>query len=414
MDRRLTSPPSPPRGPVVGRTRLAGRVALVAAVVAMHACVVHGINQRMIDFETASAMPARIELVYGRDMESSAPPAPVEAPVTPAVAAPPPPRPARQATPVADAASAPVKPVPEPVEAPAVAAAEGVVPSEAASEATPPMPAESAATAAGPEPTAVIGPTSPEPVSPGPDTGASGVAAVAPAASAARGDAFEWPPSTRITYELTGNYRGEVYGSATVDWVRVGARYEVHLDLLIGPSFAPILSRRMTSQGQLSDAGLYPERYDEDSKAMFRDRRRAQVMLEPDAVLLGNGQRVERLAGVQDTASQFVQLAYLFSRHPEMLKPGGTVEMPLALPRRMGVWIYDVRDPEVLYTPFGAIDAVPLQPRRDSRKKDELSAQVWFAPSLRYLPVRIRIQQDTDTNTYVDLMIERRPQLAGP
>ena len=196
--------------------------------------------------------------------------------------------------------------------------------------------------------------------------------------------------------------------------MREGARYQVHLDVLVGPAFAPILSRRMTSEGQLTDAGLYPERYDEDSKAMFRDRRRAQVMLEPDAVVLNSGQRVERLAGVQDTASQFVQLAYLFSRHPEMLKPGGTVEMPLALPRRMSVWTYDVREAEVLYTPFGAIDAVPLQPRRESRKKDELSAQVWFAPSLRYLPVRIRIQQDTNTDTYVDLMIERRPQIAGP
>ena len=99
---------------------------------------------------------------------------------------------------------------------------------------------------------------------------------------------------------------------------------------------------------------------------------------------------------------------------PEMLTPGGTVDIPLALPRRMSVWTYDVRDAEVLYTPFGAIDAVPLQPRRESRKKDELSAQVWFAPSLRYLPVRIRIQQDTNTDTYVDLMIERRPQIAGP
>lgn len=288
-------------------------------------------------------------------------------------------------------------------------------PLPAASDAAPMVPDATASIAASaPGLASVIGPTSPAaPAASSPADSASGLAAAAPAASAAA-ETYSWPPSTRITYELTGNYRGEVYGSATVDWVREGARYQVHLDVLVGPAFAPILSRRMTSEGQLTDAGLYPERYDEDSKAMFRDRRRAQVMLEPDAVVLNSGQRVERLAGVQDTASQFVQLAYLFSRHPEMLKPGGTVEMPLALPRRMSVWTYDVREAEVLYTPFGAIDAVPLQPRRESRKKDELSAQVWFAPSLRYLPVRIRIQQDTNTDTYVDLMIERRPQIAGP
>ncbi|MFM9914615.1 MAG: DUF3108 domain-containing protein [Rhizobacter sp.] len=406
MDLRLTSKDTSLRAPVVGRQRLAGRAALLGTVVAMHACVMHGISQQMLDFETASEMPARIELVYGRDMESSTPPAAVEGPTAPRVASPPP-RSERQATPVADAASAPAQPPPPPVEAPEQVAAEPV---DGASEASPAMPAASSSTgAAAPGLASVIGPTSPA-ASPAADA-SSGVAAAAPAASAASAEAYSWPPSTRITYELTGNYRGEVHGSATVDWVRVGARYQVHLDVLVGPSFAPILSRRMSSEGQLTDAGLAPERYDEDSKAMFRDRRRAQVLLERDAVVLNSGERLERLAGVQDSASQFVQLAYLFSRHPELLTPGGTVDIPLALPRRMGIWTYDVRNPEVLHTPFGALDAVPLQPRRDSRKKDELSAQVWFAPSLRYLPVRIRIQQDNNTDTYIDLMIERRPQL---
>lgn len=405
MDSRLTpdsptpSPAAPAsrRGPTVGRVRIAGRIALIAAVVGMHACVVRNIGQRMADLDVAAALPARIELVYGREMEPTAPP-PVVAPVAKPAAAVRPPRRARQATPVVAAASAP-----SPEAEPAVAGA----PATAASDAMPAASAPAATIAEGSS--AVIGPTlSPPP--PSVDT-ARGLAAAA-AASAASTDTFAWPPSTRISYELSGNYRGEVHGSAIVDWVRVGARYQVHLDVLVGPSFAPLLSRRMTSEGQLTDAGLYPERYDEDSKAMFRDHRRAHVTLEADAVVLNNGQRVERLPGVQDTASQFVQLSYLFTRHPELLKPGGTIEIPLALPKRMSRWIYDVRESEVLYTPFGAIEAVPLQPRRESRKGDELAAQAWFAPSLHYLPVRIRIQQDADT--YIDLMIERRPQMAVP
>lgn len=384
MVSRLVSP--------AGRTRLAGRVALVVPVVVMHACVVRHISQRMIDFESAAEMPARIELVYARELEPTVPP-PVAAPA-PKPAAKPPRRPERQAAPVAPAASAPVdEPPASSAEAVSAASPDVEPPVEVAAEPATAVPEEVTATPLEPD----AAPSTP-------------VAAADPAASAA--EAFSWPPSTRITYELTGNYRGEVFGSAQVEWVRVGARYQVHLDVLVGPSFAPILSRRMTSEGQLTEDGLVPERYDEDSKALFRDRRRAKVILEPDAVVLNNGQRVERLPGVQDTASQFVQLAYLFSRHPELLKPGRTVQLPLALPRRMSIWTYDVRDTEVLYTPFGAIEAVPLKPRRESRKGDELSAQAWFAPSLRYLPVRIRIQQDTDT--YIDLMIERRPQLAGP
>jgi hypothetical protein len=376
---------------VAGRRRIAGRVAVVAAVLVMHACVMRSINDSVIDFDQGKK-PVRIELVPVQDMAFSAPPVPAATPPPPP-AAPIPPRPPRQAKPVAVGASAPAPAASAPEPDPVLAAAAPEAPASA--------PEPAASTPAVPAAAAVVAPAASLPV----------VAAAAPAsAPASSSDAFGWPPSTRISYELTGNFRGEVYGSAQVDWVHVGDRYQVHLDVIVGASFAPLYSRRMSSDGALTDAGLVPERYDEESKAAFRDRKRASVTLEPDAVVLNNGQRVERLPGVQDTASQFVQLTYLFTRHPELLKPGGTIELPLALPRRVSPWTYDVRESELVYTSFGAIDAVPLQPRRESRKGDELSATVWFAPSLKYLPVRIRIQQDSET--YIDLMIKRRPQLA--
>jgi hypothetical protein len=381
------------QAPVAGRRRIAGRVALVAAVLVMHACVMRSINDSVIDFDQGKK-PARIELVAVQDMAFSTPPAPAAVPPPPAPAAPP--RPPRQATPAVAAASAPDAAASAPETAPVLAAAPADPPASA------PAPAASA-----PVMPAVASVAEPAPSLP---TAAAVAPASAPASAPAPSiEAFGWPPSTRITYELTGNYRGEVYGSAQVDWVRVGERYQVHLDVVVGASFAPLYSRRMSSDGRLSDAGLVPERYDEESKAAFKDRKRASVTLEPESVLLNNGQRVERVPGVQDTASQFVQLTYLFTRQPQLLKPGGTIELPLALPRRMSVWTYDIRESESVYTPIGPIDAIPLQPRRESRKGDELSATVWFAPSLQYLPVRIRIQQDTDT--YIDLMIKRRPQL---
>ncbi len=372
--------------PVAVRRRIAGRVALVAAVLVMHACVMRSINDSVIDFDQGQK-PARIELVTVQDMAFSTPPVLAAAPPPPPVA---PPRPPRQAKPAAAAASAPAVAASAPDPEPVMAAAAAEVPASA------PEPAASAPLVVAP----VASLAASLPVV------AAAVPASAPASAA---DTFGWPPSTRISYELTGNFRGEVYGSAQVDWVHVGERYQVHLDVVVGASFAPLYSRRMSSDGRLTDAGLVPERYDEESKAAFRDRKRASVTLEPDAVVLNNGQRVERVPGVQDTASQFVQLTYLFTRHPELLKPGGTIELPLALPRRMSPWTYDIRESEPVYTSFGAIDAIPLQPRRESRKGDELSATVWFAPSLKYLPVRIRIQQDAET--YIDLMIKRRPQL---
>ena len=211
----------------------------------------------------------------------------------------------------------------------------------------------------------------------------------------------------------SGNYRGEVNGNAQVEWIRVGSRYQVNLDLLVGPEFAPIITRRMSSEGDIAASGLVPTRYDEDTRFMMRDPRRMSVVFEADAVVLANGQRRERWPGVQDTASQFIQLTYLFTTHPELLRVGGTVAFPLALPRAMDSYVY-----EVVEAPDPA-DAVPplasfhLKPRpRPTRRPNQLTAELWIAPELRFLPVRIRIDQDAPT--FIDLMIARQARDGRP
>ena len=115
-----------------------------------------------------------------------------------------------------------------------------------------------------------------------------------------------------------------------------------------------------------------------------------------------------RCPGVQDTASQFVQLTYVFSTRPELLRVGGTVDIPLALKNKVDVWTYDVVGEEILATPFGPLPTLHLTPQRPAKPGD-LSAEIWFAPLLRYLPVRIRIRQDAQT--YIDLLISKRPEL---
>ena len=53
-----------------------------------------------------------------------------------------------------------------------------------------------------------------------------------------------------------------------------------------------------------------------------------------------------------------------------------------------------------------------LKPRRASRGPSDLSAEVWFAPQLRYMPARIRIRQDA--STYVDLLVSKKPEIGAP
>jgi hypothetical protein len=239
------------------------------------------------------------------------------------------------------------------------------------------------------------------------------VAAAASAASAAASaEAFEWPPSTRLAYRLRGNYRGEVVGGAQVEWVRAGSRYQVHLDVWVGAQAAPLVGRRMTSDGELGEQGLSPRRYDEETRALFGELRRRTIVFEGDRVLLPNGKRVDAPPGTQDAASQFVQMTWLFTTRPQLLRVGQRIELPLALPGYIDLWSYEVIAQEELATPFGLLPTFHVRPRREQRSNRELVADAWFAPTLQYLPVRMLIRQDEAT--YVDMMLDGLPLQAAP
>ena len=221
---------------------------------------------------------------------------------------------------------------------------------------------------------------------------------------------FHWPPSTRLSYALSGYYRGEVTGQASVEWLVEGAHYQVHLDVIIGLPFAPLLTRRMSSDGEVGFDGLMPHRYDEVTAMAFRDERAATIRFEPARIVLAGGRAAPHPPGVQDAVSQFVQFAWRFAVDPTLLQRGRVLQVPLALPRSVRTWTYDVGDEETLSTRFGTLQAVHLQPRRQPQKGGDLVAESWYAPSLQYLPVRILIRQDEQT--YIDLMLDRLPQQA--
>jgi hypothetical protein len=223
---------------------------------------------------------------------------------------------------------------------------------------------------------------------------------------------FEWPPSTRLRYVLTGHYRGPVDGSAQVQWLRQGQRYQVHLDVHIGPPFAALIERQMSSDGVLGPDGLRPRRYDERTRIAFREPRALSLFFEGDTVQLAGGRSAPRPPGVQDAVSQFVQLTWRFTLQPSLLAEGTEIELPLALPRRVETWTYEVRGAETLWTPAGAVETVHVKPRREPRPGGDLVAEMWFAPALQYLPVRIRIRQDAET--WIDLLVDRLPEQADP
>lgn len=394
------------------RRRLPALALLALAVLLAH---VRLLDDIALSLPQSDAPPPPIEVAFVRELAPSVPPPPPAAPPKP------PPPPAAKAPPKpAEAASAPEpreEPAQEPPKEPAqelpaqdVAAAADAAsaPQEAAS-----VPAEAASAvaeaASAPAP-AASAPTAVAQASaaPPPEAAASAapVAPVDPAAASAD-PLRDWPPSTQLDYELSGYYRGDVHGSARVLWLRQDRRYQVRLEVVIGPGFAPLMTRRMTSDGEVGSRGLSPRRYDEETRLGFLAPRRSTVRFEDDAIVLAGGTRRVPLAGVQDSASQFVQLTWLFTLQPALLRRGNSVELPLALPRRLDLWTYDVLGEEDIDTPMGRLTAVHVKPRREPVAGEIMTAEAWFAPSLQYLPVRLLIRQSADV--WADLRLKRLP-----
>ncbi|WP_394386924.1 DUF3108 domain-containing protein [Roseateles sp. BYS87W] len=351
---------------------------LVLAVLGLHLLAGHEV-QRMQDGwrrDDTPPMPPRMAMEFTQAMTLSAP------------------RPA---------ARAPAPPPAPPAVSPA-AVAHGNVPAGDT-----PAPAASAPDRAASEPAAARTLPAPtdattEPALPvAPQSAASAASAAAPDEP---GPGPEWPLSTRLSYQLTGHYRGPVSGQAQVEWMRKGKDYQVSLDVSVGP-----VSRRMLSQGTLTPQGIAPQRYDEETRVLLLDTRRSTVFFLGAEVQLATGVRERAAFGGQDAASQFVQLTWLFLTGREVLEPGRLVQFPLVLPRRQYAWQYEVLGEELLQTPMGPLATWHLKPTRVAVSGD-LSADVWLAPALQYLPVRLLIRQDADT--FIDLNLQAAPLQAAP
>jgi hypothetical protein len=367
--------------------RRATWIALIVAVAFAHGLFGLGVAATVIGWQRAPE-PKRIEVALMRRLEPTAPPAARPAP--PPAAKPPAGRgraaalPASSASAVeaAEAASAAAQAADLKARALALAAA------RAASDAA----ASAAASASASAPTALA-------------------SASAPAASASgpAQPALDWPPSTRLTYTLTGLFRnGPLYGHAQVDWRRQDLHYQVEFNFSVEPFF----EQRMFSDGQIGADGLEPRHYDETRKATLTPARRRALEFEDDEVVLANGDRVPRLPQSQDPASQFVQFVWMFSTHPEWLREGNVVGFPLALPNVLRTWQYRVGAVETLQLPFGPLDAVHLTPIIVNRRPNEYPFEIWTAPTLQYLPVRIRVL--LDERNFAELTLDDKPLQARP
>jgi hypothetical protein len=352
---------------------------LIALVVLAHSLALNWLSDAL---EAPPSLKQMATPMFTRVLQPSEPPA-----IAAASAEPSPPKAKRPAVTSLAKKAAPKpakaasKPSPEPTPAPAAVAPDTPSPPEPATEvaAAPPQPPASA---------------------PAPNESTASAPAAPASAPAVANDLDTWPADTRLNYRLSGWFRGELYGSARVQWQRDKDRYQNRVEIDV-PPFAWLT---LTSQGDVTAQGLSPRDYEEQRRSNSR-----RVWLSESDVTLNDGRRVPRPPEVQDTASQFVELAHRFATGREKLEVGRHIEFWLARPNGVDLWTYDIVDRKALQLHgLGVVEAFHLKPRKITNPRGNFTAEIWFAPALQYLPVRIRVNMGPDV--FVELTAEKIEQ----
>ena len=181
-------------------------------------------------------------------------------------------------------------------------------------------------------------------------------------------------------------------------WQQDGQQYDAQLSL----TFLFKTIRSQHSSGVIGPGGIEPAR--------FSDKRRGEVashfMREQGQIVFSNNApSVPLLPGAQDRLSVMMQLGALLAGDPARYPPGAAFAIQTVGPRDADLWIFKVEDDEHLSLPAGEFDARKLT--RNPRKPFDDKVELWIAPALGYLPVRIR--QTQSNGDFADFQLRERP-----
>lgn len=197
--------------------------------------------------------------------------------------------------------------------------------------------------------------------------------------------AMALPESARLEYKMTGNVKGvDWHANAELSWQNTGATYDAQMKIgafLIG-------SRSMASTGQVNAEGLAPTRYSE------KLRSEVAAHFEPDKGQISfsaNTPSAPWVKGAQDRTSVFFQLAGMLAGNPASFPVGSSISLYTVGPRDADTWTFRVEAEEKLNLPFG--EMATLKVTRQPRREYDTKVEIWYAPSLNYLPVRNKITQ---------------------
>ncbi len=221
--------------------------------------------------------------------------------------------------------------------------------------------------------------------------------------TAAEITAYKAPSSARIKYDIKGFSRGTQYAAGgDLTWRQDGQSYEARMEVgafLLG-------SRVQTSVGALGNEGLMPLRFGDKSRSELA----AHFQRDKNIISFSaNTPDVPLLKGAQDRLSIVFQLSALLAADPERFPVGTMLSFQTVSQREAEMWQFVVEKEERLQLPYGELATVKLN--RNPRRSFDQHIELWFAPSLGFLPARLRI---TNANgDYIDQVLQQA-QMSPP
>ncbi len=231
---------------------------------------------------------------------------------------------------------------------------------------------------------------------PGPAAEAALSGVPVPAATAAYPDPIEsstrLPDPARLRYDVTAQMKGlQYHAGADLFWQHDRQHYQLRFEFRL----LSVLLRSQTSSGAVGQEGLRPQTFidrvrSKERRATF-DRQRGQVAFSADGA-----PDMALEAGAQDRLSIIFQLAALVAGDPATFQPGRKLAIQTVGPTDAQTWHFTVAPAQKLRYQGEPLPTIKLM--RDLRDPKDQQVEVWFAPSLGYLPVQLRItQQDGDS-----------------
>ena len=197
--------------------------------------------------------------------------------------------------------------------------------------------------------------------------------------------AMTLPASARLVYKTTGNAKGMTYhAKSELSWKNLGSTYEASMSV----SALFLGSRSMASTGQLDGQGLAPTRFSDTSRS------EVAAHFEPEKnqiTFSANTPPALWIKGGQDRVSVFLQLGGMLAGNPAGFPVGATITLYTIGPREADTWTFLVEAEEQIKLPWG--DLATLKLTRRPRREYDQKVEIWYTPSLGYLPVRNKITQ---------------------